>query len=256
MSGKKKKKSEQPHKRRERRFFPKSAYSPWIAHVAGGLGAASLGAGTWAYLYGHAFEGDEKLKAVPQYLIAAGAVFSGIAIWFGSSNETPVRIGDPGIGVERGEVRRMPWWAVERIAWDEGTSSLTVRGKDESGADWSFNLPVKSHPEAVAILVSEADRRIPDAVELTEGARASLPVASSHAGMLVDLEPLQVVGKRCASNGKVISYEPDARVCERCERVYLKTSVPKKCACGASLAHLRGNVTDEDEPSTEAGAEA
>jgi hypothetical protein len=53
------------------------------------------------------------------------------------------------------------------------------------------------------------------------------------------LEPPQVVGRHCAESGKVIAYEPDARVCVRCERVFHRTSMPDVCACGASLEHLR-----------------
>jgi hypothetical protein len=63
--------------------------------------------------------------------------------------------------------------------------------------------------------------------------------------MKVELEALQVVGKRDAVSDKLISYEPDGRVCTRCERVYDKRSVPKKCRCGASLLALRGATADD-----------
>ena len=59
-----------------------------------------------------------------------------------------------------------------------------------------------------------------------------------------------VVGKKDAISGKLISYEPDARVCTRCERVYFKRSVPKRCKCGNSLLELRtavGQDPEEDE---------
>ena len=49
----------------------------------------------------------------------------------------------------------------------------------------------------------------------------------------------QFLTKRCSRTDKVIAYEPDARVCGQCERVYHKLGVPKACACGASLAALR-----------------
>ena len=55
------------------------------------------------------------------------------------------------------------------------------------------------------------------------------------------------MGKKCAATGKTISYEPDARVCPRCERVYMRRSVPKKCKCGNSLVHLRPK-SSEGEP--------
>lgn len=255
MSGKKKSgkssKNNGGHKRHERRFFPRSAQAPWLVYATGGIGAALLGAGAWASAYGQAFDADPKLRPVPQYLIAAGALLSGAAIWFGSSSEAPLRVGDPGIGVERGEVRRMPWWAVERIAWDDAGSALTVTGKDDAGTAMSIRVPVRVHPEAAADIVAEADARIPEAVDLSDEARAHLPARALHAGTDIALEPLQIVGKRCAASGKIISYEPEGRVCTRCERVYLKSEVPKKCACGASLAGLRGKggaeADDENE---------
>jgi len=58
---------------------------------------------------------------------------------------------------------------------------------------------------------------------------------------VLPLEPPQVVGKHCAASGKVISYEPDARVCPRCERVYHRASVPASCECGASLTELQAS---------------
>jgi hypothetical protein len=48
-----------------------------------------------------------------------------------------------------------------------------------------------------------------------------------------------VVGRHCAATGKVIAYEPDARLCPRCERAYHKSGVPEACECGALLAELR-----------------
>lgn len=251
MSGKKKSsKNKSGHKRHERRFFPRSAQAPWLVYATGGIGAALLGAGAWATAYGQAFDADPKLRAVPQYLIAAGALLSGAAIWFGSSSEAPLRVGDLGIGVERGEVRRMPWWAVERIAWDDA-GALTVTGKDDAGTSMSIRVPLRAHPEAIADIVAEADARIPKVVELSDETRARLPAHAPHAGTVITLEALQIVGKRCAASGKIISYEPEGRVCTRCERVYLKTEVPKKCACGASLEALRGKAEADDENESE-----
>lgn len=255
MSGKKKSsKNKSGHQRHERRFFPRSAQSPWFVYTTGGIGAALLGAGAWASAYGQAFDSDPKLRPVPQYLIAAGALLSGAAIWFGSSSEAPLRVGDPGIGVERGEVRRMPWWAVERIAWDDAGPALTVTGKDDTGTSMTIRVPARAHPEAIAEIVAEADERIPKAVEIGDDARAHLPARIPHAGVGITLEALQVVGKRCAASGQIISYEPDGRVCTRCERVYAKREVPKKCACGASLERLRDAVKTDDDESE--GAEA
>ena len=97
---KKDKKKERGPRRQERRFVAQSSYNPWLVRTLGALGGTVLGAGAWGYAYGHAFEADEKLKAIPSYLIAAGAVLTGATIWLGTSSDTPLRVGDPGIAME------------------------------------------------------------------------------------------------------------------------------------------------------------
>jgi hypothetical protein len=239
-------------RREERRFVPQSATSPALVRTLGALSAFLLGAGLWGYFYAQTFADDEKLKPVPAYLIAAGAVILGITIWVGTSSESPIRVGDPGISVEKGELRRMPWWGVEKITFEPGTLALVITGKDESGLDWTFKVSVKSHPEGVGWLVKEALDRIPRRVDIPDETLEKLPAAAEHAGQKLTLEPLQVVGKKDAITGKTISYEPDARVCPRCERVYYKRSVPKKCKCGNSLVHLRPSDADDEDDANDA----
>jgi hypothetical protein len=239
-------------RRQERRFVSQASNNAALVRATSALAALLLGAGAWGYFYAKSFAEDEKLRALPTYLIAAGAVLMGIAIWFGTSSESPVRVGAPGISVEKGELRRMPWWSIERIAFESGSLALVITGKDEAGSDWTFKVPVKAHAEAISWIVKEALDRIPRRVDIPDELLEKLPVAQEHAGTRIDLEPLQVVGKKDAITGKTISYEPDAAVCSRCERVYLKRSVPKKCKCGNSLAHLRpqgleGEVNAVDE---------
>ena len=245
----KKKKSPKPFKRQDRRFLAQSAFHPWIVRVFGGIGAMGLGAGGWGYLYGaaesHMFDAAGKLAAYPSYLVAGGAVLTGVAIWLGTANDAPVRVGAPGVGIEKGEIRRVPWAALKSLVWESGTQSLVLSGEDETGAPWTFKVPRKSHAEAVGWILREAEERVPKVIDIDEQVRESLPAAARDAGQKIDLEPLQVVGKRCAVTDKIISYEPDARVCVRCERVYDKKAVPKKCACGASLAHLRSGGATE-----------
>ena len=139
-------------------------------------------------------------------------------------------------------MRRMPWWAVSQITWESGNLALVVAGKDEAGSTWTFKVPVKSHAEAVGWIVKEALDRIPKVVDIRDECLEKLPPRRRTPGMEIDLEPLQVVGKKDALTGKIILYEPDGRVCTRCERVYHKRSVPKKCKCGNSLVHLRGSI--------------
>ena len=238
-------------RRRERRFIPVSSTNKGVIALCGALGAMLLGAGLYAYFYGGSFADDEKVQQIPSYLVAAGAILTGVTIWIGTSGEPPVRVGDPGVAIEKGEVRRMPWWAVQRIGWDDASEALRVDGADEGGREWTLRVAVRSHPEAAAWLLKEADARIPKKVDVGDAVRDRL-VAREHAGTVLELEALQVVGKKCAATGKAISYEPDARVCARCERVYLKRSVPRRCTGGANLQHLRpGAVADATEDEDE-----
>ena len=246
--------------RMERRFVAHSANSPWLVRVLGMVGATTLGAGAYAYFYGESFKKAAEAAraaagtahdavpaeaALPLYMIAFAAVVLGVTIWLGTSSEVPLRVGAPGISMERGEVRRMPWWAVSSIAWEAGTLALVISGKDESGAEWTFKVHLKAHGEALGWILKEALDRVPKIVDIKDSVLDELPGANPHAGMKVELEPLQVVGKKDAISGKLVSYEPDARVCTRCERVYFKRSVPKKCKCGASLLELRTAVGQE-----------
>ncbi len=256
-SPKKKKAGKSPKgpKRIDRRFVAQSGFNPWIVRVAGGLGAMALGSGAWGYLYGaseeHLFVTTGKLAAVPSYLVAGGAILTGIAIWLGTATETPIRVGAPGVGVEKGDVRRMPWYGLKSLTWESGSESLVLNGEDESGSSWTFKVPRKSHGEAVGWILREAEERVPKVIDIDDNVRETLPRASTDAGQRIELEPLQVVGKRDAIGGKTISYEPDARVCVRCERVYDKKTVPKKCKCGAALGHLRGAGAGEGETEEE-----
>ena len=280
--GKKSKKGRAPV-RLERRFVAHSANSPWLVRILGMVGATTLGAGAYAYLYGESFKKAAeaarasagaardavvpaealRMEALPLYMIAFAAVVGGITIWLGTSSEVPLRVGDPGISMERGEVRRMPWWGISQITWEAGTLALVIEGKDETGTAWTFKVHLKAHGEALGWILKEALDRVPKVVDIKDDVLDELPGANPHAGMKVELEPLQVVGKKDAITGKLVSYEPDARVCTRCERVYFKRSVPKKCKCGASLLELRtaagqdpDSDEDEDEDDRESDAEA
>ena len=260
MAAKKSKKKSGP-KRLERRFVAHSANSPWLVRGLGILGALALGAGAYGYFYGGSFkEAAEaaraagtavppealRMEAIPLYIIAFSMVVLGFTIWLGTSSEAPLRVGAPGIGMERGELRRMPWWGVSQITWQSGNLALAIVGQDEAGSPWSFRVPSKAHPEAVGWILKESLDRIPKVVDIEDSVIENLPGAGVHAGQVVELEPLQVVGKKDAITGKLISYEPDARVCTRCERVYFKKSVPKRCKCGASLIELRGTIAQDE----------
>jgi len=255
VSKKKKAKKDRGPARSERRFAAQSANNPWLVRLLGVIGASTLGAGLYAYFYGESFKKPTE-AVLPLYMVAFAAVVLGITIWLGTTSEAPLRVGSAGLAMERGDVRRMPWWSISRISWEAGNLALVVAGKDESGSDWTFKVPLKAHGEAIGWILKEALDRIPKFVDIGDNVIDELPGAGTHAGTKIELEPLQVVGKRDAISGKTISYEPDARVCVRCERVYAKSSVPKKCKCGASLLALRGEneeASERDEGETGEG---
>lgn len=231
-------KRERPRDRRERRFNPQSSTSPAIVYLVGAIGAIAMGAGAWGQFGSLVQEhAPEPLKS-PSYILAVGALLVGVAIWIGTSGDPALRVGDAGLAVEKGGVRRMPWYSIERIEWREET--VRVTGKDEVGIALTIAASLKSHPQAAAWIVKEARERVPSVVDVPED--ATLPDPRASAGETLALEPPQVVGKHCANSGKVIAYEPDARVCPRCERVFHKSAVPASCQCGASLGELQASA--------------
>jgi hypothetical protein len=228
-------KAPKPRPRRERRFEPQASVQPGLVYVLGAIGAAAMGAGAWEQ-FGPLLSdaGPEPLKLGP-YVLTAGAALAGVAIWMGTSGEPALRVGDGGLAVEKSGLRRMPWYAVERIEWRD--EAVRVTGKDDAGVAMNVVASLRTQAQAAAWIVKEARARVPDVVQVPED--TTLPEARAEAGEPIALDPPQVVGRHCAASGKVISYEPDARVCPRCERVYHKAHVPETCACGASLSELR-----------------
>ena len=221
--------------RRERRFEPRANVNPVVVYLLGGLGAVAMGAGTWGEFGSMVRQGGpEPLKYAP-YILAFGAVMVGVALWIGTSGEPPLRVGDSGLAVDRAGIRRMPWYAVERVASDE--TAVRVTGKDESGASLTILAKMASHPQAAAWIVKEARERVPKVVDVSPDAK--LPEVRASAGEVLPLDPPQVVGKHCAASGKVIAYEPDARLCPRCERCFHKAHVPDTCECGATLGEFK-----------------
>jgi len=252
----KKAKGAKVKERHERRFMPRPVATANVVKAVGGLGAFVLGAGVWAQ-FGHGWT-DSTLPpyAFAPALIAGGAVVFGVAVWLGTSGESVLRVGAGGIGLEKAkDVLRIPWYGVERVAWDPAAQALSVTGADELGGEQRLVLAAKVHPAAIAWIVKEARVRIPDDVEVPEEA-LGIPAAHASDGELLTMDAVQVVGKRCAETDRIIAYEPDARVCPRCERVYYKLSVPEACACGASLQGLRGAADEAPRSEPEAPAEA
>lgn len=246
---KKSRKNVTKRQRLERRFLPQSASNPWLVRVPGALGAMGIGAGVWGYFYGHFVPDDAHpvqgtVYNVPLFVLAGGAVLTAAAIWFGTSGEAAIRVGDPGIAVEKGDIRRMPWWKVRTITYESGSETLVVAGKDEADAELTVKVRVRAQPLAAAWIVKEAEARIPKKLDVDSAFRARLGEAQ-EGGTKISLEPLTVVGRRCAASKRLIAYEPEAVVCPACERVYHQDKVPKKCACGAEL--VRGKDAPADD---------
>lgn len=213
-----------------------------MVKILGAFGAAGLGAGTWAQ-FGRALTNvDSPPYAFAPYLLVAGALFFAAAVWLGTSGEAPVRVGSGGIAVEKAEIRRIPWSSVERIVWHPDRAELSIRGKDTNDNELSFLVAAKTHPHAAAWIVREAKDRVPNVTDVPDEV-SGLPATDPGDGQIIVLDPMQVVGSHCAESGRVIAYEPDARVCPKCELVYHKSTVPEQCRCGASLEAMR--VADE-----------
>jgi hypothetical protein len=233
--------------RHERRFEPGATLSPIVSYAIGAIGALAMGAGAWEKLGPLISDPTvEPLKIAP-YILTVGALLVGAAIWVGTSGEPPLRVGDRGIAVEKGPIRRMPWYAVERIEWRG--EAVRVTGHDDAGAAMHVVAQAATHGQAAAWIVKEARERVPAIVDVPQD--ATLPEPSSSAGTVLPVEPPQVVGKHCAASGKVISFEPDARVCPRCELVYHKAHAPETCGCGALPTALKSDAADRlTRPST------
>src|ERR1700727_1848332 len=106
-------KREKARERHERRFEPRPSAGPGAVYVAGAVGAIAMGAGAWGQFGALVHEGGPPPLSFAPYILAAGALLVGGAIWIGTSGDPAIRVGDAGLAVEKGGVRRMPWYAIE-----------------------------------------------------------------------------------------------------------------------------------------------
>lgn len=212
-----KKKKKAKRERKERRFSPEQTYASGAVVGVGMLGALAAGAGVWGQWI------SETPHAYAPFLFGGGAMALGASLWFGDAGAVPVRVGDAGIALERGT-------ELLRLAWCELTT-IEVSGKQlvAKGNSATFNIPIAAHPKAVAWILAEGTRRLPDVMNVKRSQLEGLPEPKDLDGELVPLEGVQVAGKHCAATNKPIAFERDARVCPNCAQVYLKDAVPKKC---------------------------
>jgi hypothetical protein len=217
MAETKKKKKSAKRERKERRFSPEQTYSSNGAVAAGMLGALAAGAGVWGQWI------SETPHSYAPYLFGGGAIALGASLWFGDAGAVPVRVGDAGIALERGtELTRLAWCDLETV-------EVTGKQLVAKGQSATFTIPMAAHPRAVAWILAEGTKRVPEAMNVKKSNLAGLPEPRDLDGELVLLEGVQVAGRHCAASEKPIAFERDARFCPNCAQVYLKDSVPKKC---------------------------
>ena len=217
MADSKKKKKSAKRERKERRFSPEQTYSSGAAVAVGMVGALAAGAGVWGQWI------SETPHNYAAYLFGGGAIALGASLWFGDAGAVPVRVGDAGIALERGtELTRLAWCDLETVE---------IVGKQliAKGPSSTFTIPLAAHPRAVAWILAEGTKRVPDAMNVKKSELTGLPEPRDLDGELVPLEGLQVAGRHCAATDKPIAFERDARLCPNCAEVYLKDNVPKKC---------------------------
>lgn len=219
---KKKKAARRP--RQERRFAPDPAHTSKLAFFAVLIGGLLLGAGLYAQWI------RELPLAYAPYLLGGGAFALAFGLWFSEPGAGPIRVGDAGVAIEKGkEVVRLPWCDMKRVSLER--SALLLEGDD-----LTLSIPIGAHRVAVAWILSEGARRMPDIMKAKRSDIQALPEVNDKQGELVTVEALQVAGRHCAASDKVISFERDARLCPTCAQVYHKDHVPKTCVtCSAEL---------------------
>lgn len=218
------KKNKATKTRQERRFVPDASQTstpPVVAMLVGGL---LLGAGLYAQ-----WIRETPLPYAP-YLLGVGALLLAAGLWFSDAGSVPVRVGDAGVALERAaELVRLPWCDMKRVELEKRTLVLT-------GEAQSLKIPVVGHSKAVASILSEGVRRVPDVMKAKRSDLSDLPEPDPNDGVLVPLEGLQIAGRACAASKKSIAFERDARLCPTCAQVYHKDHIPKTCVtCAEQL---------------------
>jgi hypothetical protein len=219
-----KKQAQAKRVRKERRFQPEPTYASRASIAGGMLGALVLGAGVYSQWL------SDNPRAIAPYLFGVGAIGLGSALWFGDAGALPVRVGEAGLAIEKGtELVRLAWCDIERVSTERG--ELVAKGKE-----LTLRIPVAAHRTAVAWILSEGTKRVPEVMDVKRQSLADLPEPKESDGEFAVIEGLQIAGRHCAASGKPVSFERDARLCPNCGQVYLKDQVPAKClTCGAPL---------------------
>jgi hypothetical protein len=212
-----KKSKKKKRERKERRYVGEQTYASKVAVGIGMLGGLGLGAGVYSQ-----WLADQARTSAP-YLVIGGAVLLGGALVFGDLGSSPVRVGDGGVAIEKGsDLVRILWCDLKRVRVVDG--KLVLEGEEQT-----ITIPVAGQPSAVARILAEGTRRVPDAMDVKRSSLVGLPEPGEHDGDVLTMETLQVAGRHCAASDRPIAFERDARLCPQCCQVYLKDEVPKKC---------------------------
>ncbi len=218
---KRRKRSEE---REERRFVPERSNAAILTMAGAIVGGLAIGIGGYGQLLS-----DPRVAAAP-WTAAGGAVVLAAVILWGDMQGTAIRVGDGGVALERqGKVGvRVPWCDMREVVVKDGTVRV------ESEPPLSFS--VASHPLAAAWVAKEAKARIPKRLKTDKGAEDALPKTRAGDGERLEVEPRQITGRECRASGRAITFERDARFCDRCGEIYHKDEMPDAClTCGANL---------------------
>lgn len=213
-----KKSKKKKRERKERRYTGEQTYASKVHVLIGVVGGLGLGAGVYSQ-----WISDQARTSAPYLVIGGGLLMIGTMI-FGDIGTTVVRVGDGGVALEKGrDLTRILWCDLKRVRAQEG--KLVLEGDGDS-----ISIPIAGQPGAVARILAEGTRRVPEAMDVKRSALVGLPEPSEHdGGEILTLETLQVAGRHCAASDRPIAFERDARLCPQCCQVYLRDEVPKKC---------------------------
>jgi hypothetical protein len=207
----------------ERRFEAGSSKMPLVFALVGLAGALLAGVGVYRLL-------TAASLGVP--LSVAGLIAVAVALWFGDLPTRPLRVGPFGLGEERPD-------GAARLRWCELTA-LRVEGDElVAQADtFTLRIPWRDQRAAAALVLAEAEDRVPDVVDVPRELREQLGAhGSAEAGSVVDVAGLVMTGASCAASEQPITFDADARFCPNCAEVYLRGHEPEKCvSCETPVA--------------------
>src|SRR5262245_31600625 len=173
---KKKAAATEKRERKERRYAAEETYASRIAIGAGMLGSLALGAGVYATWV------RDQPTSYGGYLVAAGALVLGGALYRTGADPGTLRVGDAGGAYEKNnELTRVRWCDIEKLSFDG--DRVNVKGK--SG---SLSFPRSAFPKALAVLAVEAGKRVPDVVKWSRTEIDALGSPNESSGELVPIE--------------------------------------------------------------------